>query len=90
LSLCSTEDPRLFLQFSLDVNIDGEIKKLVGFGHPRLIQYIAYNKVHIFIDCTFSMCPKGFYQCLIIMIYVLGLEKYIPVFFCLLPNKKEV
>jgi hypothetical protein len=44
----------------------------------------------IFVDCTFSIVPKGFYQCLIIMVYSQPHKSYVPVFYVLLPNKQEM
>jgi hypothetical protein len=37
LRSCSATDERPFLQFVLNVNIDGEFHSIIGWGHPELI-----------------------------------------------------
>jgi hypothetical protein len=89
LKCCSTEDERTFLQFYLTVTIDGELQTIIGWGHPDLIHMMKYGKVHLFMDCTFKMVPKGFSQCMILMIYTPATGMYVPVFYVLLQSKKQ-
>jgi hypothetical protein len=77
-----------FLQFTLTVNIDGELQTILGWGHPQLINLLKNGKVHLFVDCTFKVVPKGFTQLMILMMYYPGTEMYVPVFFVLLQSKK--
>lgn len=77
-----------FLQFALTVNIDGELQTILGWGHPQLINLVKNGKVHLFVDCTFKVVPKGFTQCMILMIYHPGTEMYVPIFYVLLQSKK--
>jgi hypothetical protein len=90
LSKASDDDSRSFLQFMTDFLIDGKMTKIIGWGHPDLIHLVKYGPVYTFIDCTFSCCPKGFYQCMIIMVYDPSTSMYVPVFYVLLQTKKEM
>jgi len=67
-----------------------EIQKIIGWGHPDLIFQMKHGKVNLFIDCTFKCCPRGFYQCLIIMMYSAAYDSYVPVFYALLESKTEL
>ena len=87
LYYCSDDDERPFLQFHFGFPLDGVWREMLGWGHPDLIFLLKSGDHHIFIDCTFSVCPKGFYQLLIFMIYDEATELYIPIFYVLLPSK---
>lgn len=89
LRSCSAVDERPFLQFVLNANIDGEMHNIIGWGHPELIFLLKFGPCPIFLDCTFSVVPKGFSQLLIIMMYSAAHSMYIPVFYVLLDSKKE-
>ena len=71
---------RLFLQFNISINVGNKLQKIISFAHPDLINIIKGGPVHLFIDCTFKCVPKGFSQCLVIMIYDYASSLYIPVF----------
>ena len=88
LVLCSDDD-RLFLQFNATVNLQNSLQKIIGWGHPDLIHLLKYGAVNTFIDCTFSCVPKGFEQCLIVMVYDRPTSLYVPVFYVLLQSKLE-
>jgi hypothetical protein len=90
LSSASETDTRSFLQFYLQVLVDDVMTKIIGWGHPDLIHLMKYGPVYTFIDCTFNCCPKGFYQCMIIMVYDPSTNMYVPVFFVLLQTKKQL
>ena len=52
---------------------------------------LSFNfTTRLFVDCTFSICPAGFSQCLIFMIYEDSTHLYIPIFYVLLQSKHEV
>ena len=86
---CANDDERLFLQFNTSINVGNKLQKIIGFAHPDLINIIKGGPVHLFIDCTFKCVPKGFSQCLVIMIYDYASSLYIPVFYILLQSKLE-
>ena len=87
--LCSDDDDRLFLQFNASLNLNDGLQKVIGWAHPDLIHLTKYGEVNTFIDCTFSCVPKGFEQCLIIMVYDRSTCMYVPVFYVLLQSKLE-
>ena len=89
LVLCSDDDDRLFLQFNATVNLQNSLQKIIGWGHPDLIHLLKYGAVNTFIDCTFSCVPKGFEQCLIVMVCDRSTSLYVPVFYVLLQSKLE-
>ena len=43
----------------------------------------------VFIDGTFKIVPKQFYQCLIVMVFDNQTDVYVPVFYILLTSKTE-
>lgn len=43
----------------------------------------------LFIDCSFSMCPKDFYQVMVIMAYLDHYDEYVPIFYILLQSKRD-
>ena len=49
---------------------------------------LNHRQVNLFIDATFTICPKGFSQCLIITVYLKGYGMYVPFLYCLMQSKK--
>jgi hypothetical protein len=45
--------------------------------------------MNIFVDCTFRIVPKGFYQVLIVMCYSRQYDEYLPIYYVLLQSKEE-
>ena len=92
-------DERHFIQFMLTIPVPmklannpnyTEIQKIIGWGHPDLIFQMKHGKVNLFVDCTFKCVPRGFMQCLIMMMYSYDYNTYIPVFYVLLESKTEL
>ena len=81
LCLATDTDESIFLQFNMSINIDEEMVRFVGWANPNLI-FMAQclDTANIFIDCTFYIVPKGFSQCLIIMVFHPVTKLYLPVF----------
>ena len=92
LSIVSSTDQRLFLRFMADVHIEatGELSRMIGWGHPKLLFVTKGGPLNMFIGCTFRCVPKGFYQLMVIMVYSTSHQMYIPIFFILLQSKDEV
>ena len=61
LAFC-IKDARYFLQFDATVVVDGELQRLIGWGHPRLIGLLKCGPTHLFIDGTFRIVPCGWYH----------------------------
>lgn len=87
---CSTTDERMFLQFNLTVNIEDKAEKIIGWGHPDLIEKAKYENLNVFIDCTFAVVPRGFQQCMVIMVYDRASQLYLPIMYILLQSKKKL
>ena len=86
---CHDSDERLFLQFNTSVNIDGcSLQKLIGWAHPDILFQLKAHRWNLFIDCTFHV-PKGFEQCLIIMVYLPAYDEYVPLCWVLLQGKSR-
>jgi len=79
----------LFLKWDLNVSIDDEMQRIIGWAHADLIFLTQGGPVNIFVDCTFRIVPKGFHQCMVIMIYADAYKSYVPIFYILLQNRKE-
>ncbi|KAF0985899.1 hypothetical protein HZS_7391 [Henneguya salminicola] len=46
---------------------------------------LRYNS-HVFIDATFRSTPKGFSNCLVIMIFDLGTQTFVPCAYALMTD----
>ena len=89
LRSCSATDERPFLQFVLNANVEGAFHNIIGWAHPELVFLFKNGPCPLFLDCTFSVVPKGFSQLLIIMMHSAAHNMYVPVFYVLLDGKKE-
>ena len=81
---------QFFLHFNVSYpNEDSKkYEKILGFGNPALFRCLGGND-RIFIDGTFKIVPKPFYQCLIIMVFDEQTDAFVPVFYILLTSKTE-
>lgn len=81
--------PKLFLQFDLTYANAEKTKllRMLGWGHPELFSFMKESGRHVFVDCTYRVVPKGFYQMMVIMVYSMRHESYVPVFYILLQDK---
>ena len=79
-----------FLHFNLSFpnEYDGKFEWVLGFGNPALFCCLGGNG-RIFIDGTFKIVPKPFYQCLIRMVFDEQTDSFVPVFYILLTFKTE-
>ena len=50
---------------------------------------ILLGSVQLYIDGTFRVCLSQFYQCLIIMVFVVQTEVYVPVMYILMSGKHK-
>jgi len=83
---------KFFLQFNCSIADDTKeqttIERIMGFGNPYLFYYMTHAE-HLFVDATFSVAPKPFYQCLVVMIFDKTLQIYIPILYILMTNKSQ-
>ena len=77
-----------FLHFNLSFpnEYDGKLERILGFGNPALFRCLGGNR-RIFIDGTFKIVPKPFYQCLIVMVFNKQTDSFVLVFYILLTSK---
>ena len=80
-----------FLQFniSLPVKNDEKLDRIIRMGNPSLFSLLSGNN-ELFIDGTFKIVPKPFYQVLVIMCYDQQTRKYVPIMYILMTGKTEV
>ena len=64
------------------------MERIVGFENPYLFYYLT-NAQSLYIDATFNVAPKPFYQCLVVMIFEETLQIYIPILYILTTNKSQ-
>lgn len=67
-------------------------QRIIGFGKMELVNTLRAKKSKLHIDATFDCCPKGFYQCLIVSIFIdtngeNGL--FLPCFYILMSKKSR-
>ena len=94
LSSTSDTDPRPFLIFNLtfyttDPHGAKRKHRILCWAHPDLVFQLGHGGVHLFIDGTFDVVPKGFTQCLIVMAYLPGTGQYVPIFYALMDAKLQ-
>ena len=84
------DSDQFFMHFNITFPNDwsGKYERIMGFGNPSLFRIFGGNK-RVFIDGTFKIVPKPFYQCLIVMVFDEQTDKFVPVFYILLTSKKE-
>ena len=79
-----------FLQFNISLPVKNaeKVDRIIGFGHPALFPLISGNS-ELFIDGTFGIVPKPFYQVLIVMCYDQQTRVYMPVMYIFMTDKTE-
>ena len=78
-----------FLRFNISfVDEEGKFQRILGYRHQSLFLLLR-GKVHLFIDATFRLVPHPFYQCLIILVWDVQCEIYVPVMYILMTGKSH-
>jgi len=77
--------PLNFFQFHLISNNGGgpSPQRIIGWAHPHLVALLKYTGTTLFVDGTFRSVPRGFKQCVIVMVHDRASGFYVPVFFIL-------
>mmetsp|Transcript_18023 Transcript_18023/g.32666 ORF Transcript_18023/g.32666 Transcript_18023/m.32666 type:complete len:108 (-) Transcript_18023:337-660(-) len=65
------------------------MQKMMCFSKPELLDLLAYPELQMFVDATFDVVPHPFYQCLIIMIFDVGVKTYVPTAWILMTGKTD-
>ena len=63
------------------------MQKFIGWGHPDLAFHLRTGALNLFIDCTFSVVPKGFSQLFVLMAYIPAYDYYLPIYYVLMQSK---
>ncbi|EGZ12607.1 hypothetical protein PHYSODRAFT_337026 [Phytophthora sojae] len=63
--------------------------RVLGWAHPALKELLLYNSVSLFLDGTFRSVPRGFRQCLILMVDDPARNLFTPVYFVLCTSQTE-
>ena len=87
-----TDIKRSFLQHHgiyPDPKKPGSYDRILVFGNPSHFGLLELTNLDLYIDATFDCCPKPFYQCLIVMIYLQETKVYLPVLYILMTSKKQ-
>jgi hypothetical protein len=89
--LCYADDTdsRFFIRFCNRIIVDGKSEVMIGWANPALLLLASRSDLNLFLDCTFSICPSDFTQCLILMLFDETTNLYIPFFYVLLQSKHE-
>ena len=79
-----------FLQFnvSLPDPDSGKLHRIMGYGKPSIFG-LFHGNVQLFIDGTFRIVPIPFYQCLIMMVYDVQTQVYVPIMYVLMTGKTQ-
>jgi hypothetical protein len=63
--------------------------RILGWAHPAMKELLLYHGVSLFTDGTFRCVPRGFYQCLIVMVDDRARNMFTPVYYVLCTSKSE-
>ena len=63
------------------------VSNLYVWGNPVLMGMAKERRTKFYLDGTFRVCPEGFIQLLILMMYSETLEIYVPLFYGLIDSK---
>ena len=78
------------MQFNIAYADEKGAQRLIGFGRPEAFNKLKSRDSQVHVDATFSCCPKAFYQCLIISVYLEELNLFLPCFYVLMTRKSQL
>ncbi|GMF14484.1 unnamed protein product [Phytophthora fragariaefolia] len=85
----SEMDEGFFLLFNSTFVSKNDLHRICGCVHPEQISILKHPGLALFIDGTFKICPKPFYQVLIIVAHDASVDVYVPVAYVLATSKCE-
>ncbi|POM75316.1 Hypothetical protein PHPALM_7596 [Phytophthora palmivora] len=85
LSLVLNEPVSFFQFHSVTANSQdvSSPNRLIGWAHPALLNLLRYNNTTLFVDGTFRCVPRGFVQCVILMVHDRASGIFVPAFYVL-------
>lgn len=81
------EGERDTLQFNIGYSLNDSYRRIVGFGHPDLIQQLRQPGVTIVINATYKITSPPFTHITVVMMYDRPHDYYAPFFYILVDNK---
>ncbi|RLN89269.1 hypothetical protein BBJ28_00022320 [Nothophytophthora sp. Chile5] len=80
----SKEDPRGSLQFITSYSLTKAYRRIIGLAHSDLMHLMRYDGATLFIEATFEVAPKPFYQTLTVMVCDRAHDLYLPCVYILM------
>ncbi|GMF37841.1 unnamed protein product [Phytophthora fragariaefolia] len=68
---------------------DTKVERLIGGGHPVIIDKLKNKGATVFVDGTFRCVPQPFYQCVVIMVHDQASDCFLPAFYVLCSSKES-
>ena len=87
-----TDTKRPFLQHHSihpDHDKPGEYQRNTAFANPENVFLLGSKALDIYVDATFESVPRPFYQCLVIIIFDVQTNTYVPVVYVLMTHKTQ-
>ncbi|TMW61613.1 hypothetical protein Poli38472_010676 [Pythium oligandrum] len=88
LSLVSGAEDSFFRFQHVFVN-SSKLEQMIGRAHPDLLLRMQNRSTTIFVDGTFRCVTRGFYQCLVFMVFDYATDFFLPAFYVLLTLKTQ-
>ena len=90
----SGSDRRRFLQVGFKYPLptdplNAEPHQLLIWSHPELLTMLRRSETRLMIDATFTCVPKGFSQCIVVMMFDEETDLFIPVVYALTDTKAQ-
>jgi hypothetical protein len=81
--------PLNFFQFHQITNVNSESvpQRIIDWAIPHLIALLKYTGTTVFVDGTFRSVPRGFKQCVIMMVHDWASGFYVPVFYVMTTSR---
>ncbi|EGZ11756.1 hypothetical protein PHYSODRAFT_517476, partial [Phytophthora sojae] len=76
-----------FFQFQHIYHEAGQLQRIIGWAHPRLLELLRYPGIQLFVDGTFCSVPRSFHQCVVVMLRDAASRVFIPVVYVLTTNR---
>ncbi|TYZ61828.1 hypothetical protein PybrP1_007585 [[Pythium] brassicae (nom. inval.)] len=65
----------------------GAVERLIGWGHPVLIDKLKRKASSLCIDGTFKCVPRPFHQCVVVMVYNRSSALFLPTIYILCTSR---
>ncbi|OWZ03038.1 hypothetical protein PHMEG_00025299 [Phytophthora megakarya] len=76
-----------FFQYHHTYYENGQLQRIIGWAHPRLLELLRYPGIQMFVDGTFPSVPRAFHQCVVLMVRDPASRVFVPVVYTLTTNR---